>query len=337
MTKPSSSGLPATGLPATGLPATGLPATGLTVVDPGLLSLLIDSGRNAVQRFGFCESGPMDHDAYWWANWLVGNASDACALEIMGDAEFRLDVHAQVAVTGPAASLAVNQQQQADWTTVSVSPGDSLQVRAGKPGQRAYLAIAARWAVRSVIGSVCTVAREHLGGLDGIGSALRAGDTIPLAEVSPRLVRTLNPEYRPNYDLSAPLGVVLGYQHHAFSATAKSFFFNSDYRVSSKINRMGYRLSGTAVACSNRSLRSEGINLGAIQVPPDGQPIIMMRDRQTLGGYPKLGCVVLSDINRLAQAVPGDEVTFKAIDMNDARAAYLLKLQKRARLTRGTV
>ncbi len=312
-----------------------VPATGVEVRQAGFATILVDSGRSGTQRFGFSESGPMDHDAYWWANWLCGNTAGTAAFEVMGDAEFVSHIDVQCAVTGPSADVMVNQQARPRWTTLDIREGDVVSVKTEKPGQRSYLAFAAHWAVESVIGSVCTVAREHLGGLSGTGDALQPGDTVAMQPANPRIIRQLNKEFQPNYDLSLPISVVSGYQHNAFSRAARSLFYNSDYRISNKISRMGYRLSGAAVACDSRSLRSEGINLGAIQVPPDGQPIVMMRDRQTLGGYPKLGCIALIDINRFAQAVPGDVVTFRQTDMNTARAAYLLKLEKRARLTGG--
>lgn len=314
---------------------TSVPVTGVEVRQTGFMTLLVDSGRCGAQRFGFSESGPMDNDAYWWANWLCGNATGAPAFEVMGDAEFVSHIDVQCSITGPSAEVLINQQPRPNWTTLSVKEGDVISVKNDKPGQRSYLAVAAEWAVESVIGSVCTVAREHLGGLTGKGDALHPGDTVAMQPANPRITRQLNKEFQPDYDLSLPISVVSGYQHRDFTMATKSLFYNSDYRISNKINRMGYRLSGAAVACESRSLRSEGINLGAIQVPPDGQPIVMMRDRQTLGGYPKLGCVALIDINRFAQAVPGDVVTFRQTDMNTARSAYLLKLEKRARLTGG--
>ncbi|GGW88919.1 biotin-dependent carboxyltransferase family protein [Alteromonas halophila] len=314
---------------------TSVPATGIEVRQAGFATLLVDSGRQGTQRFGFSESGPMDHDAYWWANWLCGNTPGTTAFEVMGDADFVSHINVQLSVTGPSADVHVNQVPQPSWTTLSVKEGDVISVKADRPGQRSYMAVAAEWAVESVIGSVCTVSREHLGGLTGTGDALQPGDTVAMLPENPRLIRQLNKEFRPDYDLTAPVSVVAGYQHRDFTSATTSLFYNSEYRVSNKISRMGYRLSGAAVACRSRSLRSEGINLGAIQVPPDGQPIVMMRDRQTLGGYPKLGCVTLLDINRFAQAVPGDVVTFRQTDMNTARSAYLLKLEKRARLTGG--
>ena len=308
--------------------------SGVVLRQPGLMSAIVDAGRGVHQQRGFSESGPMDDDAFFWVNWLCGNSHSAPALEWIGPAEFVATSELQVAVTGPGASVCVNGQTHCLWETLNVKEGDLLTVTPEKTGTRHYLGIRGNWKVPRIALSACTVAREKLGGIHEDGSYCVAQDMIPVITdssfISPRHV----PEWaRTDYLSDEPVRMVPGYQFAWFSNVAKQLFFTSSYKVTNKIDRMGYRLSGTPVKCARSEMHSEGITLGAIQCPPDGQPIIMMRDRQTLGGYPKLGCVSPTDVNRVAQSIPGEQLLFQPEDADNARASYLLRLSRRRAIT----
>jgi allophanate hydrolase subunit 2 len=172
--------------------------------------------------------------------------------------------------------------------------------------------------------------------LDGKGCALKDGDCIDISAnsriKSTARMRTLSRQHIDNYGFLESIRVIPGYQFSSFSAVALRTFETSSYTVSSAIDRMGFRLTGESVTADIENMRSEAIHLGAIQVPGDGQPIVMMRDRQTLGGYPKLGCVSPCDISRLAQAVPGEKVNFVFQHEEEARADWLLMTSRRRRL-----
>lgn len=306
----------------------------VSVEQKGLLSLLIDSGRRGKQHQGFCQSGPMDEEAFWWANYLAGNAEGSPCIELIGRIALQFDDNTQVAVTGRDAVCYVNGQPKSPFETLFIQAGDKIVVDSEHTGSKAYLAIHGQWRVPSPLQSASTVIREGMGGLGNKGSALAVGDEIDIETPTVSSShKALCPHHWPTYDFNKPLAVILGYQEDKFSVLNKRRLFSSDYTVTTNINRMGYRLSGVPIHCDISKMRSEAIHLGAMQVPPDGQPIVMMRDRQTLGGYPKVGSVSLLDLNRLAQAVPGETVTFISQHYDDARAAFLLNWQKRLRLT----
>ncbi|GEA10788.1 biotin-dependent carboxyltransferase family protein [Alteromonas sp. KUL49] len=305
----------------------------IKLIDSGLRSIIVDSGRRGVQCDGFCQSGPMDDEAYWWGNYMVGNRPSTPQLEVIGAVTLSIEKAGIVSVTGRGVVAKVNDKLVDTWQPIAVDEGDTLKFESSPLGTRSYLAVNGIWNVPSAIGSACTVTRESLGGLRGDGSPLQPDDRIDIKSSTLNITAHVEAEsISPNYSLSTPIDVILGYQHAAFSGGSQRTFFNSTYTVSNNIDRMGYRLSGPSVVSSLKNLRSEGINLGDIQCPPDGQPIVMMRDRQTLGGYPKIGTVAAYDIGRLAQSVPGETVTFRQIDMNNARAKYLLHLAKRKNL-----
>jgi len=306
----------------------------VSVKQNGLLSLIIDSGRKGRQIHGFSQSGPMDEEAYWWANYLVANGSDTPAIECMGRCALLFSNNGHVAVTGRNVSVMINHQTQGPFETLKVKAGDTLVVDSEFLGSKTYIAIGGKWSVPTPLDSACTVTRENIGGLRNDGTGLIDGDVIDITPHSqPIPHHAIASAFQPCYDISKPIGLIPSYQYTEFSELARAQFVAHEYCVSSNINRMGYRLSGTAITSAVTQMRSEGIHSGAVQIPPDGQPIVMMRDRQTLGGYPKIGSVNPLDINRLAQSVPGETLRFVYQDSDNARAEYLLNWHKRLRIT----
>lgn len=197
-----------------------------------------------------------------------------------------------------------------------VQAGDRVVLGFATQGARAYLAVAGGFTVIPSFGSVSTVVREGIGGLGG--DRVKQGDFLPCDELATERCLRLPEEFRPRYDGDATLRVIPGYQQQAFSRFQQRLFFSSDYRVSDRCDRMGYRLEGAVIKPSIDGILSEGICLGAIQVPADGQPIVLMNDRQTIGGYPKIGSVMSLDIARLAQMMPGAMVGFEPITIDHA-------------------
>ena len=308
----------------------------IEVLSKGLFSLIIDNGRVGQQRDGFCESGPMDSNAYDWANFLAFNLDGSPCFEAIGEMRLRVDEDCIIAVTGREPSLDVDGNAKATYQSQHVPAGATITFGSALLGSKAYLAIGGNWHVPKAVGSACTVVREQLGGLDGKGCALKDGDCIDISAnsriKSTARMRTLSRQHIDNYGFLESIRVIPGYQFSSFSAVALRTFETSSYTVSSAIDRMGFRLTGESVTADIENMRSEAIHLGAIQVPGDGQPIVMMRDRQTLGGYPKLGCVSPCDISRLAQAVPGEKVNFVFQHEEEARADWTLMTSRRRRL-----
>jgi biotin-dependent carboxylase-like uncharacterized protein len=303
----------------------------------GMQSILVDAGRRGHQHEGFCEAGPMDEDAYWWGNYLVANQESSPCIEVIGELSLMCDDAGIIAATGREVQLKINHKEAEAYQTQWVKEGDEITLSSNTMGSKTYLFIGGNWQVPTVLGSACTVVREQLGGLANDGQVLTSGDEIRIvpsdSSITPTKPRRLAQRHWPKYDFQTPLKVIEGYQSDCFSAVARRTFFSSEYQITSNVNRMGFRLKGRPVGCEQKSMLSEAIHIGAIQIPSDGQPIVMMRDRQTLGGYPKLGCVDPIDVSRLAQAVPGESVAFTPIHSDNARARFLLHWQQRRRIT----
>ncbi|UTA47834.1 biotin-dependent carboxyltransferase family protein [Simiduia sp. 21SJ11W-1] len=300
-----------------------------TLVKPGVLALLMDAGRFGQHGLGLTTGGPLDAEAFFWANALVGNAPEATAIEVsVGGLELRADTPLTLAVTGAQMPLSIDGKPQPLWQSHRVPAGSLVKLAFAESGARAYLAVAGGFAVAPEFGSTATVVRESIGGLDG--KALGAGTTLPLNPPAdaPALARLPEP-LRPEYATTPTLRVLEGYQVAHFSTAQRALFYSNEYSLSQQCDRMGFRLSGPALKCALGGIVSEGICLGAIQVPADGQPIILLNDRQTIGGYPKIGSVFTGDLHLLAQLMPGAKVRFAPMDAACAHAELLLAERRR--------
>ena len=302
----------------------------MTVVQPGILSIPVDGGRKGSHKLGLTSGGPLDQHAFYWANRLCHNPPSATCIEItLGGLELRIERPCQVAVTGAEMPVLINGRQHSRWQTLSLNPGDYLQLGEAVSGMRSYLAVSGGFETAKQFGSATAVPREKLGGTHIDGSGLKGNETLVGTEVSVAPLLLCAKENSRVYGDELRLRVILGYQHSSFSAFDKNRLFHTEYRVSEKIDRMGMRLEGAKISSKVEALKSEGISLGAIQIPPDGQPIVMLNDRQTIGGYPKLGAILSLDCDRLAQARPGTRLTFTEIDMFTAHNLLHLACSKR--------
>lgn len=286
--------------------------SGLRVIKPGVLSLLQDAGRVGHQQAGMTTGGPLDEPAFDWANALLGNPRGTAVLEVhLGGLRLRAERDLQIALTGADMQARVGDRQLAPWCSHALQAGDVLALPGARAAMRAYLAVPGGFWAPRVAGSCATVMREGLGGLHGDGQPLKAGDSLALARpAGGSRARCVAPTVIPDYGKPLVLRVLPGYQFDAFSAAARADFFTNEYRVGARGDRMGCRLDGPKIESIPGDILSEGIALGAIQIPPDGQPIILLQDRQTIGGYPKLGCVASLDLAALAQAPPGRPLRF---------------------------
>jgi biotin-dependent carboxylase-like uncharacterized protein len=295
----------------------------MTVLQPGVLSLLQDNGRFGQHRLGLTNGGPVDREAFHYCNRILQNPPGSTCIEISGGGlQLVSEVDTWLCLAGASMPLSINDEVRNSWEALPVQEGDMVRIGFARSGCRAYLGVADGFQVAPCFGSTATVVREQIGGLHG--TALAAGDRLPCTATVARKRHFLAERERPRYQQRLTVRVIPGYQQHYFSRAAQRQFFGSAYRVSERCDRMGYRLEGAPINCEIDSLLSEGICLGAIQLPPDGQPIVLLNDHQTIGGYPKMGTALSLDVSRLSQLVPGSTVHFAAITPCTARRALRL-------------
>jgi biotin-dependent carboxylase-like uncharacterized protein len=306
--------------------------SGFKVKQPGLLSLLHDRGRYGAHNLGLTTGGPLDFTAFDWANRLLENDANATCLEVsFGGLQLQADIDTSFVITGATAPCKLNGDNIEQWRTCDIHKGDELEIGFSSAGTRVYLAVSGGFDITSSFGSSSTVLREKIGGLNG--DKLQTGDLLPCTAKQLSKHCYLQQPERPVYSDQATLRIVPGYQQTAFSALQQWRFFNTEYRLTDRCDRMGFRLEGENVQSDIVGMLSEGICLGAIQIPADGQPIVLMNDRQTIGGYPKIGSVIAQDTPRLAQLSPGSRVKFESISIEKAHNIHCLA---QARFLRST-
>lgn len=296
---------------------------GFIVKQPGLLTLIQDRGRYGAHNLGLTNGGPLDPLAFDWANRLLGNdINDSCLEVSFGGLILQSQVDSVFAVTGAEVSCKINGKVIEQWRSHAIQKNDLLEFGYATSGVRTYLAVSGGFKVAPSFGSSATVVREKVGGLNG--DKLQAGDELPCTTGSTNSYLSVAETDRPQYDNQAILRVVLGYQQQAFKPLEHLKFFSSDYQVTDRSDRMGYRLEGEAIHTDMVGMLSEGICHGAIQIPADGQPIVLMNDRQTIGGYPKIGSVIPIDTAKLAQLQPRSSIRFEQISLEDAHNIHIL-------------
>jgi len=275
--------------------------SGLQVLRPGPLSLLQDAGRRRWQHLGVSPCGPLDLHAAAWANRLLGNPWGTPLVEIaLGGLELESRVDTWLALCGADLDIQLEGAARPNWSSFPLRAGQRLSLGFARSGQRGYLAVAGGFAGERRLGSTATQRREGLGGLEGEGQPLRAGDLLPCAPASQAVPRSVPWPYVPDYRAEPRLRVVTGGDAGDFAETELERFFAQPWTLSPHSDRMGARLSGEPLQAPARQW-SLGVADGTVQVPPDGQPIVLMADRQTMGGYPVLGWVHPLDLGRLAQ------------------------------------
>ncbi len=294
----------------------------LEVIQPGPLTTVQDAGRYGYQQYGVPPSGALDNFAFRVGNLLAGNDGPAASLEIaLFGCRLRVLSETTVAVTGADLGAALNGNPFPTWQTVTVQSGDVLSFPRFNSGCRAYLALTGGLDVPLVMGSAATCVRAGIGGLEG--RPLRRGDILHAAASAPMGRKPVIPkEYLPVYGSQLELRVRLGPQDDYFTGEGINTFLHSDYAVSAQSDRMGYRLDGPPVKHKGKAdIVSDGVPSGAVQVPGDGRPIVLLADRQTTGGYTKIATVISADIPKIAQAMPGNRVRFRQVSEDEASAA----------------
>ena len=295
-----------------------IPTDIFEVIQPGPYTTIQDRGRFGYLQFGIPPCGVVDRFAYQAANLLVGNELGEAVLEVtvLGPV-FSILEDGVIAITGADLSAQLNDSPLPLWGSVPVEKGDKLSFKGPKKGCRAYVAIGGGIDVPMVMGSRSTYVAAKMGGIDG--RPLVAGDRIPKGKTYGTPDKHLPQEFIPAYTNHPTIRVILGPQDDYFSEGI-DILLNSEFRVTSKADRMGYRLEGPVVFQKEgveKSIISEPSVPGGIQIPPDGQPIILLLE-QTIGGYAKAATVVSGDIGLIGQTKPGDRIQFRAIDLKGA-------------------
>jgi len=294
---------------------------GFIVENGGLQSSIQDAGRRGFSDIGLTQSGAMDEMAFGYANLLVGNAFNTPAIEIaMGGASFKARSEMCIAICGANMQPTCNGHKIALWQTHLLRRGDVIAFDFANEGQFAYIAVAGGFQTPFAYGSYSTSLKEGLGGLDG--RKLKTGDLLhTFGNRCPVDRRKLERKFIPKYPDTITVRLVKGYQEAMFDTKAQETFFNSVYTFKGEGDRMGYRLSGEKVVPSSTGILSEPICYGAVQVPSHGEPIVLLKERQTIGGYPKIGSIIAVDCFKLAQLKAGGKVKFKEVSLKEAQRA----------------
>lgn len=324
------------------------------MLQPGILTTVQDLGRFGHQREGVPVSGAMDPFAHRVANALVGNDDGDATLEItMAGPTLVFDEDTLVALAGADLGATIGRQPIAPWRALRIRSGTTFSFGAPASGCRAYLAVAGGIDVPSVLGSRSTYIRAGIGG--HLGRALLRDDVIHCGAPSPlasRIAATLDavrgqhggvaiarwgagPTLRPRYSTEPSVRLLPGTHLDALTPASQDKLFRSDFRVSPRSDRMGYRLEGPPLDLTTPiELLSEAVTFGTVQLPPGGNPIVLMADRQTTGGYPRIGEVASIDLPLLAQLKSGDRVTFRPVSLGEAQTLYLGREQEVAEARR---
>ena len=299
----------------------------LEVVEVQGLATIQDSGRQGWRQFGVPAAGPMDTFAFHAANRLAGNPSGCAAIEIgWGDAIFQAMQDCVIAVAGAGYKLSVYVWDFTLWSSFFVRAGWKISFNKTEDGMWVYLAVSGGVHTPPVLGSRATYLPGAFGGLNG--RRLQAGDVLRTAKsshlCSELAARTLPMEARSRYTPQPVMDVIMGPQTKYFTDDSIHTFLSSEYSISLTSDRMGYRLEGPALKHREKTeLISEGMTIGAIQIPSQGQPIVIMGDGPTTGGYPKIGTVASADLPLLVQCTPKkSKIRFRETTVAKAQKKY---------------
>lgn len=291
--------------------------TGLSVKNAGVFTLVQDDGRYGYTDIGITQSGAMDKYAYKFLNLLLENTNDTNCLEIVfGNVKFISNVKTYIAITGAMCEFSINGKFKRNWTVHKIDIGDRIKIGKILSGQRVYFGVKDGFRLKKELESYSTTLKEKLGAFSG--DRLKNDTFLECDSCEKLSIKRVKKEFIPEYLGELELRVILGYQEESFSKKEKEKFFSSTYEVTPQINRMGYKLKGKAVRSSKNGIISEAISYGAIQLPKDGQPIILLNDRQTIGGYPKIGIVLPIDCYKLSQAKVGTKIRFNEISLESS-------------------
>ncbi len=286
------------------------------VLSTGIFTTLQDQGRKGYQHLGITQSGAMDEYAYLWSQKLLDN-KECNALEVMVGLKLEVQVGTTISICGADLSFSINGISKAIWQTYFLEVGDILSFPKRVSGQRAYLAVKEGFHSRKKYGSYATTLKENL------GQRVQKNNILKFSPVHKITIKRVQKRFIPNYNKPLILRLILTYQNDYFSKEAQNKFFSTSYEISLESNRMGAKLKGIKIHPKQGGIISEGIVFGSVQIPQDGQPILLLKERQSIGGYPKIGTVIAIDCFKFSQLSVGDTVSFEKIDLKLAKEKVL--------------
>jgi antagonist of KipI len=324
----------------------------IKILKPGLLTTVQDKGRFGFQKYGVIVNGAMDVFALRVANLLVGNEEGAAALEVtlMGP-ELQFQENQLISICGACLSPMIDGQPVPEWRPVYVRKGSVLRFKGCLSGCRAYVSVAGGFDVPEVMGSRSTYVRAGFGGF--AGRALQEGDELSTGAPSEWAISCLEQlaeeeqpckaagwgvslDFLPAYRSDPVVRVVRGAQFEAFTEESKACLLADSFFITPQSDRMGYRLTGPKLELKEPlEVISEAVSTGTIQVPPEGNPIILLADRQTTGGYPKIAHIISVDLPVIAQAKPGERITFREVSLDEAQKIYIERERELNQLRQG--
>jgi biotin-dependent carboxylase-like uncharacterized protein len=288
--------------------------SGFEVLNGGIQASIQDLGRVGLSSVGVSEAGVLDEYSYNLLNQILQNPYGTNALEILfGGVKLKAKGEGVFALSGAKADITLNNKKIEFYKTYQLKDGDILNIGFASKGARIYLGVKGGFEVKEEFGSSSVSIKEGIG-----GSVISPKDFLKFSTCRQNYNVLLKEEYRVEFENVIELRVVKGYQWDLFEKKEREKFFSSTYEVTSQADRMGYRLSGEKILSSVGGIISEGIAYGAIQIPAHGEPIVLLKERQTIGGYPKIGSVVRIDCFKLAQAKQGDKIKFKLVSLDEA-------------------
>lgn len=287
------------------------------VINPSFFSTIQDKGRFGYAHLGVTSSGVMDEYAYLILNMLLKNPKDTNVIEIsFSNFELKAFKNTHIAITGAKCEFFINDIEKSIWQSHKIKVGDKIKIGKIQEGSKVYLGVKNGFKIPKEFGSNSTTIKENLGGINA--NKLSKGDILEFEEFSYNYNIRLKEKYVPKYEEVIELRVLLSYQKDFFPKNEIDKFFSSDFTVTNDFNRMACKLTGEKIKSQIDGIVSEGIGFGSIQIPNDGQPIILLKEKQTIGGYPKIGVVLPIDCFKLAQAKPNTKVNFKQIEYKEA-------------------
>ena len=276
-----------------------------------------DKGRFGYSHIGVTNSGAMDEYAYFIVNRLLKNSLDTNVLDIgCSNVIFKFHKNTKIALCGADSEIYLNNEKKELWKSFDVKKNDILKIEKILHGNWLYLGVFGGFNIKKEFDSNSVTIKENFGGLDG--NILKKGVTLPFFKYKKFCNSFLKKEYIPNYKSELILRVIFSYQEKDFKKEEKEKFLNTDYFITKDFNRMAFKLKGEPIKCDKNGIISEGIAFGSIQIPKDGQPIILLKERQTIGGYPKIGVVLGIDCFKLSQAKFNTKIRFEEISYEEA-------------------
>lgn len=310
---------------------------GVKVLQSGLLATIQDLGRYGVQKFGVIVGGAMDSISLRIANLLVGNPQDEGALEVtLFGTSLLFESDELIAITGGDLRPTIDGKEVQMWRPLLIQKGSVLKFHAAVSGCRAYVSFSGGIQVPKVMNSKSTYLRANLGGFQG--RTLQKEDVFECGkrtDLGKEFFQHLQKEstyfswlvhYTPfvEFSKSKTIRIIRGSEYERFDEESIKYFLSAPYTITTQADRMGYRLEGERIQLKEQfELLSEGVTYGTIQVPSSGQPIILMADRQTTGGYPKIGQVISADLPSLAQMQATNQICFKEVTLKEAQMALI--------------